>query len=266
MTESIGSRLQGRVALVTGAAQGIGRGIAHRFAREGATLIISDLDVATGEATARALKAEFLPHNVALEADWQALIQTIEQRHGALHVLVNNAGTEGDPTAAKTPELTPLEDWNRIFAVNAAGVFLGCKHAIPLLAKSGGGAIVNVSSVASMVPTPFLTAYGAAKAAVEQLTRSVALHCARAGHRITANSVHPGQVRTQMLDVLFDRLSGQAGVSRPQFEAGFLASIPLGCFQEPVDIANAVLFFASSEARYVTGQAMAVDGGFVLAN
>lgn len=264
--ESVGKRLAGRIALVTGAAQGIGRGIAERLAGEGATLVISDIDATTGEATARALKAEFHRHNVASEEEWQALIRTIEQRHGALHVLVNNAGTEGDPKAPKTPELTPLEDWNRIFAVNAAGVFLGCKHAIPLLACSGGGAIVNVSSVASLVPTPFLTAYGAAKSAVEQLTRSVALHCARAGYRITANSVHPGQVRTQMLEVLFDRLSGQAGISRQQFDENFLASIPLGCFQDPLDIANAVLFFASSEARYVTGQAMAVDGGFVLAN
>jgi 3(or 17)beta-hydroxysteroid dehydrogenase len=264
--QAVGTRLQGRVALVTGAAQGIGRGVAERFAGEGATLIISDIDTVTGEATARALKAEFHRQNVASEDEWKGLLEAIEQRHGALHVLVNNAGTEGDPAAPKTPEQTPLEDWNRIFAVNAAGVFLGCKHAIPLLARSGGGAIVNMSSVASMVPTPFLTAYGAAKSAVEQLTRSVALHCARAGYRITANSVHPGQVRTQMLEVLFDRLAGQAGISRQQFDQNFLASIPLGCYQEPVDIANAVLFFASSEARYVTGQSMAVDGGFVLAN
>lgn len=264
--DSRGGRLAGRIALVTGAAQGIGRGIAERFAGEGATLILSDIDASAGEATARALNAEFHRQDVASEREWQSLIETIERRHGALHVLVNNAGTEGDPQADKTPEHAPLEDWNRIFAVNAAGVFLGCKHAIPLLGRSGGGAIINMSSVGSLVPTPFLTAYGAAKATVEHLTRSVALHCAGAGHRITANSVHPGQVRTQMLEVLFGRLAGQAAITRQQFEQNFLAGIPLGRYQEPVDIANAVLFLASSEARYVTGQAIAVDGGFTLTN
>lgn len=261
-----GGRIKDRVALVTGAAQGIGYGIARRFAEEGATLIMSDIDAVAGEASARALDAQFLHHDVASEEQWQTLVQTLEQRYGALHILVNNAGTEGRGDAQKDPEHTPLEDWNRIFTVNAAGVFLGCKHAIPLIARSGGGSIINMSSVASLVPTPFLTAYGASKAAVEHLTRSVALHCARSGYRITANSLHPGQVRTQMFDVLFGRLSGQAEMSVAQFTQNFLASIPMGCYQEPVDIANAALFFASSDARYVTGQSLAVDGGFALAN
>lgn len=261
-----GARLAGRVALITGAAQGLGRGIAGRFAQEGARLVLTDVNESAGRAVAADLDAEFHHQDVSSEQQWRGLMQAIETRFGGLHLLVNNAGIEGDPKVPKTPEESPLEDWNRIFAVNAAGVFLGCKHAIGLLAKSGGGAIVNLSSVASLVPTPFLTAYGAAKAAVEHLTRSVALHCARAGYRIRANSVHPGQVRTPMLEVLFERLSAQAHVSQEQFAQNFLAAIPLGCYQEPVDIANAVLFLASEEARYITGQALAVDGGFVLAN
>ncbi len=259
-------RLDGRVALVTGAAQGLGRGVAERFAEEGARLILTDVNEALGREVSARLGATFHRQDVASEDGWRTLVQTIGRDFGALHVLVNNAGIEGDPNAAKDPENAPLADWNRIFEVNAAGVFLACKHAIPLLATSGGGAIVNFSSVASLVPTPFITAYGAAKSAVEHLTKSVALHCARAGYRIRCNSVHPGQVRTPMLEELFGRLAAQAGVTKEQFAQGFLAGIPLGAFQDPVDIANAVLFLACDESRYVTGQSLAIDGGFTLAN
>jgi len=256
--------VQGRVALVTGAAQGIGRGIAARLVKEGARVILTDVNEPQGRATAAALGATFRRQDVAQEKDWQELMAYIEASHGALHIQVNNAGIEGDPAAAKDPEHALLADWNRIFEVNAAGVFLACKHAIPLMARSGGGAIVNLSSVASFMPTPFIAAYGAAKAAVEHLTRTVALHCAKSGYRIRCNSVHPGQVRTPMLERGFERFAAGAGVTMEQFVAGFLPTIPLGAFQEPVDIAHAVLFLASDEARYITGQALAVDGGFTL--
>lgn len=260
-------RLEGRVALVTGAAQGLGRGVAERFAEEGARLVLTDVNEARGREVAARTGATFHRQDVSSEDGWRELVATIEREQGALHVLVNNAGIEGDPNAPKDPENAPLADWNRIFAVNAAGVFLACKYSIPLLARSGGGSIVNFSSVASLVPTPFITAYGAAKAAVEQYSKSVALHCARAGYRIRCNSVHPGQVRTPMLEELFGRLSQQAGVTKEQFAQGFIqAHIPLGTFQEPVDVANAVLFLACDESRYVTGQSLAIDGGFTLAN
>lgn len=251
---------------MTGAAQGIGLAIAARLEEEGARVICCDIDEKAGRAAADGLGAEFEALDVASEEAWEALIEGIASRHGALHILVNNAGIEGNPAVPKDPEQAPLSDWNAIFRVNAAGVFLACKHSIPLIAKSGGGSIVNLSSVASLVPTPFITAYGAAKAAVEHLSRSVALHCARAGQRIRCNSVHPGQVRTPMLEGLFDRLSAEAGTDKESFALGFLASIPMASFQEPVDIANMVLFLASEEARFVTGQAIAVDGGFTLAN
>ena len=260
------ARLEGRVVIVTGAAQGLGFGVARRLAEEGARLVLTDIKEDAGLKAAEALRARFIHQNVASESDWVRIIADVDRTEGSLHALVNNAGIEGDPAAAKDPEHAPLEDWNQIFKVNAGGVFLACKHAIPLLARSGGGSIVNFSSVASLVPTPFLSAYGAAKAAVEHLSRSVALYCARAGYRIRCNSIHPGQVQTPMFDVLFDRLSAQAGISRAAFVREFLATIPLGAFQEPHDIANAVLFLVSEESRYITGQGLAVDGGFTLAN
>ncbi len=259
-------RVSGRVALVTGGAMGLGRGIAGRLVEEGATVLVTDLNEELGAAAATELGCTFLPQDVSLEADWERVISDVETRHGALHILVNNAGIEGSPDAPKDPENAPVADWDRILAVNTIGVFLGCRRSIPLMARSGGGSIVNLSSVASLVPTPFITAYGASKAAVDHLSRSVALHCAQAGHRIRCNTVHPGQVRTPMLEVLFERMAAQQGVSPGAFAEGFRKGIPLGHFQEPRDIADAVLFLASDESRYITGESIAVDGGFTLAH
>jgi 3(or 17)beta-hydroxysteroid dehydrogenase len=259
-------RLEGRVALVTGAAQGIGRGIARLLAQEGVRLVVSDVNTAAGQEVANETHGRFIVQDVAAEAEWQRVIANVAASEGSLHILVNNAGIEGSQSVPKDPEHAPLEDWNQIFRVNCTGVFLACKHAIALMARSGGGSIINLSSVGSLVPTPFLTAYGAAKAAVDHLSRSVALHCAQAGYKIRCNSVHPGQVQTPMLDALFDRMSQQAGVSRADFTRAFVTKIPLGEIQEPLDIAQAVLFLASSESRYITGQSLAVDGGFTLIN
>lgn len=259
-------RVEGKIALVTGAAQGLGEAIAVRLAEEGARVVLSDVNPA-GEAVAQRIGGRFVRHDVSSEQQWLDLYASIAAREGALHILVNNAGTEGHADAPKDPQGTPLADWNRIFEVNATGVFLGCKYGIDPIARSGGGAIINFSSVAALVPTPFITAYGASKAAVEHLSKSIALHCARAGQKIRCNSIHPGQVRTPMLETLFERLSSETGVSKEEFAAGFVAqNIPMGVFQEPVDIANAVLFLASDEARYVTGQSLAIDGGFTLAS
>jgi 3(or 17)beta-hydroxysteroid dehydrogenase len=259
-------RLKGRIALVTGGAMGLGQGIARRFVDEGAQVVLTDINEEAGAATAGELGAHFLPHDVGSEEQWSAVVAETEKRFGGLHILVNNAGTEGNADAAKDPAGAPLSDWETIFRVNAAGVFLGCRVAMPVIAASGGGSIVNLSSVASLVPTPFITAYGASKAAVDHLTRSVALHCARAGLDVRCNTVHPGQVHTPMLEGLFARMAAEAGVSPEAFSQGFLQAIPLGRYQEPVDIANAVLFLASDEARNITGQALVVDGGFTLSN
>lgn len=260
------SRLNGRIALVTGGAMGLGREIVRRFVEEGAQVVLTDVLDDAGAAAARELDAHFLPQDVGSEERWGEVVSEVQKRFGGLHILVNNAGTEGSAEAAKDPAGAPLSDWEKIFRVNTAGVFLGCRTVIPVIAVSGGGSIVNLSSVASLVPTPFITAYGASKAAVDHLTRSVALHCARAGMDIRCNTVHPGQVHTPMLEGLFARMAAEAGVSPEAFAQGFLQAIPLGRYQQPVDIANAALFLASDEARNITGQALVVDGGFTLAN
>ncbi|MEM8685804.1 MAG: glucose 1-dehydrogenase [Pseudomonadota bacterium] len=255
-----------RAVLVTGAAQGLGAAIAGRFAEEGAHVFLADINAAQGEGIANKHRATFVHLDVADEANWQNVIETIESETGRLDILVNNAGTEGDPLAAKDPEGAPKADWDLIFKVNATGVFLGCKAAMDLITRTGGGAIVNISSVASCVPTPFIAAYGASKAAVEHYSKSVALHAAEAGYQIRCNSVHPGQIRTPMLEGLFDRMAEAQGVGKEDFANAFLESIPLRAFQEPDDIANAVLFLASDEARYITGQSLVIDGGFTLKN
>lgn len=257
-------RVSGRVALVTGAAKGLGLAIAARLREEGAQVVMTDIDPA-GQTEAEAIGATFVVQDVSSEEGWIDMKARVDKAFGALHILVNNAGIEGRSGAPRDPEGTSLADWNAIFAVNTAGTFLGCKHMIPLIGASGGGSIVNLSSVAALVPTPFLIAYGASKAAIQQFTTSVALHGARSGAGIRCNSVHPGQVRTPMLSNLFGTMAAEQGVSVEQLIEGFVATnIPLGRLQEPIDIANLVLFLASDESRYITGQAIACDGGYTL--
>jgi 3(or 17)beta-hydroxysteroid dehydrogenase len=256
-------RFDGKVALVTGAAQGIGLGIAERLCEEGATLFLCDVNNVLLEETAKRLGATPCNFDVAQEHGWIATLKLIEEQEGGLHILVNNAAIEGSPDAQNDLENATLADWRHIFDINAAGTFLACQLAIPLMARSGGGSIINMASVASLVPTPFLAAYGAA---VQQLTRSVALHCARANYAIRCNSVHPGHVDTPMLNKLFDHFAQDAQIEPAAFKEQFRQAIPLGSFQTPEDIAALVAFLASDDARFVTGQAIACDGGFTLAN
>ncbi len=258
-------RLAGKIALVTGAGQGLGAATARRLIEEGARVVITDRNGVTGSEVAAAIGARFVRQDVSDEDGWVALATSIADSEGALHVLVNNAGIEGDPDAPKDPEHAPRADWDRIFAINSTGVFLACKHMITLIAQSGGGSIINLSSVASKLPTPFIAAYGASKASVEHFSRTVALHCAQSGHAIRCNSVHPGQVITPMLEALFARMGRPAALTAEQFGEQWAATrIPLRKLQEPVDIANLILFLASDESRYITGQAIACDGGLTL--
>lgn len=258
-------RVEGKVVLVTGGAAGLGAAIVRRLAEEGATIVVTDLNEAAGTMLADAVGGTFVRQDVTDEAQWVALVGDIMARHGRLDALVNNAGL-ASCQGPMDPEGSLIEDWRRIYSVNVEGVFLGCKHAVSAIARSGGGAVVNMSSIGALVPTPFITAYGASKAAVAQFTRSLALHCCEKDYAVRCNSVHPGQVRTPMHDELIDRTAREHGLSEDQAAQAFLTKVPMKKFQEAVDIANAVLFLVSDEARFITGTQIVVDGGMSLTN
>ena len=253
-------RVEGKVAIVTGGASGLGAATAMLLAREGARVTITDVDEAMGMALASRCGLAFIRHDVTDEPAWEQLVNRTIEEFGALHVLVNNAGVAGS-AAGSDPERMDFSAWNRVMSVNAGGVFLGCKHAIPAMRRCGGGSIINLSSIAALVATPFITAYGASKAAVRQLTMSVALHCAQRGDRIRCNSVHPGQIRTPMLESLFRDVAASAQADRGAVEEDFLRQVPLGEFGQPDDIAYAVLYLASDESRHMTGAQIVIDGG-----
>ncbi|MDP6709596.1 MAG: glucose 1-dehydrogenase [Alphaproteobacteria bacterium] len=250
-------RVQDKVAIVTGAGTGIGRATAGRLAEEGAIVTVADRDEAAGAAVAQALggEAAFVAQDVRLEADWQRLMGEVTGRHGRLDILVNNAGILATRDS-QVIEDTDLEQWRAVQEVNVEGVFLGCRYGVEAM-KATGGAIVNLSSIAGLIATPHLAAYGASKGAVRQLTKSVAIYCGRKGYGIRCNSVHPGIIRTDMGNQVM-------GLGGGDVEANWqerIATIPIGEPGQPADIANAILFLASDEARHVTGAELVVDGG-----
>lgn len=251
-------RLDGKVAVVTGAASGLGREIVSRFVDEGATVVATDIDEKAGEKSAAQTGAHFIRHDVAVEDGWIHVLEQTATRHGAVDILVNNAGI-GEGLGPASPDETSWADWQRVMAVNAGGVFLGCKHGLAVMRTGGGGAIVNMSSVAALVSTPFLTAYGASKAAVMQLTRSVAVYAAK--ENIRCNSVHPGQIETPMLQGLFRDVAASNNITEAAARGEFLQRVPQRVFGSPGDIAAAVTFLVSDEARHITGAQLSIDGG-----
>lgn len=254
------SRLVDKSAIVTGGASGLGRAIAERFVEEGASVTITDIDPAQGQDTAAAIGAVFMQQDVSDEARWQAVMSEVVERSGGLHVLVNNAGI-CDLDGEVTPELISMAAFQRTMAVNVGGVMLGCKYAIPAMAASGGGSIINLASIAALVATPFATTYGASKAAVWQLSKSVAIHCAQQRNGVRCNTIHPGQVMTAMLRGLIEEMSRTADLPVEAMREEFLKKIPMGEFGEAEDIANAALFLACHESKHITGQELVVDGG-----
>ncbi|PVX81260.1 SDR family oxidoreductase [Paraburkholderia unamae] len=247
------ARLQGKVALVTGAASGLGSAIALAFAREGARVVLTDIDAQAGEAMARRIgeAAFFVAHDVTKEDDWARAIAATHERFGALNVLVNNAGILKQGTI----EQASFEQWQQVLHVNAGSCFLGCRYGIAAM-KEHGGSIVNIASVSSWLPIDGYAAYGASKAAVASLTRSSALHCRKNGYAIRVNSVHPDGIYTPMMQasapgvdpkyLLFDKDRNRGGRACP-----------------PEDIANIVLFLASDESRQISGAQMQADNAIL---
>ena len=247
-------RVDGKVALVTGGASGIGRAVCKTLAREGARIVVADINEDGGRATAGDIgdAALFVPLDVTDENAWAAAVKRTVAAFDRLDILVNCAGIgfSGDFWE------TGLDDWNAIVAVNLTGTFLGCKHAVGAMRAGGGGAIVNLSSIAGVVGGEDIAAYAATKGGVTLLTKSVALNCAAKGLGIRCNSVHPTYVDTEMLDPVAELMGG-----RQTMLAGMAELVPLGRVAKPQDVANAVLFLASDEAAMITGTGLLVDGG-----
>lgn len=255
-------RLEGKIGLVTGGAMGLGKAIARRLGAEGAKVIITDVQEQAGRAAAAELGATFLEQDVCDEAAWPQVIAEVEKRFGALHILVNNAGILGSIQSCD-PETTPFADWKRVFSVNVDSVFLGCRAAIPAMRRARQGAIINISSVAGLLATPYATAYGATKATVAQLTQSVAQHCAEQRLNIRCNSVHPGNVWTPLWErKVLDEASAR-GLTADTIRAEAVAEIPMGDWTRPEDIAAGVAYLASDDARHVTGTKLIIDGGYI---
>ena len=245
-------RLQNKVALITGAAVGIGAEIAKRFAAEGAQVVIGDVNAVEAQTTSESIRrsggsARSVSLDVTREESWKEVLDGIRTAEGRLDVLVNNAGiTKRIPITEMS-----LEDFERIMAVNVRGVFLGIKHALPFMKQHGGGSIVNISSICGLVGHKLTNeTYTTSKGAVTLLTKSVAVRHAR--DNIRCNSIHPGTVDTPMVQALF---------TDPEKKRERLDEVPLGRLATAQDVANAALFLASDEAGFITGVALPVDGG-----
>jgi 3(or 17)beta-hydroxysteroid dehydrogenase len=243
-------RVAGKVAIVTGAASGMGKADAELLAREGANVVVADLNEADGQAVADAIgeAAVFMRLDVTDEENWKSVVTATVARFGRLDILVNNAGM----IALGTIVDTDLASWRQINAVNSDGVFLGCKHAIPAMAETGGGSIINMSSVAAIHGQSFVAAYTASKGAVRALTKNIAMFCKEQKNGIRCNSVHPDGVKTPMVVKV---ATGKDTATREDIEK--LGNAARMC--EPEDVANLVLYLASDESRFVNGAEMLID-------
>ncbi len=259
----------GKVALVTGGGAGIGRAASIALARAGAHIVVTDINFADAQGTVQMIAAAGGSARAALldvvsEEEWAAILQSIVEGEGALHVLVNNAGIAiGVPVTEMS-----LTDWRRQNAINLDGVFLGTKHAIPLMAASGGGSIINISSVAGLQGAAGLAGYCATKGGVRLFTKAVALECAAGGTNIRVNSVHPGIIDTDIWTKEIAGLveSGMPGLESPRanrvdIEAASAISVPGGRPGLPEEVAAGIVFLASDASSYMTGTEMVIDHG-----
>ena len=251
-------RVAGKVAIVTGAAMGIGKAAAELLAAEGAFVVATDREEEAGRKVVDALVAEghsaiFVQQDVGDEDEWKKCVDQTVKEFGRLDILVNNAGVGwfGDV------ESTTLESWHKLLRVNLDGVFLGMKYAIPAMRRAGGGSIINMSSIEGLIGDARAAAYNASKGAVTILTKSAALHCAGQRTGIRVNSIHPGYIWTPMVEKAL-----QSTASPDEMKRQIEALHPVGHMGEPMDIAYAVLYLASDESKFVTGSALVVDGGY----
>lgn len=245
-------RVDGKVALVTGGAMGMGESHCLLLAREGARVVVTDINTEAGEATAQQIRDEggeaiFIHHDVANEDQWQSVIDQAVAAYDKIDILINNAGI----VISKPNETTTVEDWDLTMAINSTGVFLGCKTVVPAMEKAGGGSIVNISSIYGIIGAPNAAAYQASKGAVRMLTKSCAVDYAK--YNIRVNSIHPGVIRTPILG---DLANDEAAIKQ------VLATTILQRMAEPIEVSYAVLLLASDESSYMTGSELVVDGGY----
>ena len=259
------NRVKGKVAIVTGAARGLGRAQALLLAKEGAKVIATDIDETRGKKVVEEIGREggeaiFVKHDVSSEQSWKEVIEKTLSEFGRLDVLVNNAGV----FLNKAIEDISVKEWRWVMSVNMEGVFLGTRHAIKVMKNTGGGSIINISSTAGLVSMPDSSAYAASKGAVRLFSKATALECSKAVHdyNIRVNSVHPGFIRTELIEEIIHKEAEKTGMKREEVEKIFKDLTMVGHFGDPEDVAYGVLYLASDESKYVTGAELVIDGGF----
>lgn len=255
-------RLENKVALITGAASGIGKSCAELFTKEGAIVIVADIDDVQGQDLINQLGNNSVYHHLDVrnELEWVKITNFIQSNYTSLDVIINNAGITGfvPDMGLQDPEHATLDSWHYVHSVNLDSVFLGCKYAIKMM-KNNGGSIINISSRSGVVGIPRAAAYASSKAAVRNHTKTVALYCAEEGYNIRCNSIQPAAILTPM----WDSMLMHGTISREEAIKNIVKDIPLKTMGKPKDVAYAAVYLASNESSYVTGTELSIDGGIL---
>ncbi|ACM20386.1 oxidoreductase, SDR family [Geotalea daltonii FRC-32] len=256
-------RLEGKIAIITGAARGIGEAIARAFVAEGAFVYLTDIKDKQGAIVSEQIgnKSTYRRLDVREETDWQRVTLEVIEEHGRLDIAVNNAGITGfeDGIIEQNPEHASLDSWHDVHRTNLDGVFLGCKYAIQAMRKTGMGSIINISSRSGLVGIPGAAAYASSKAAVRNHSKTVALYCAEQCLNIRCNSIHPAAILTPM----WEPLLGGSAPERAERMKEFVKDTPLRRFGTPEEVAAVAVLLASDEAAYMTGTELNIDGGML---
>jgi NAD(P)-dependent dehydrogenase (short-subunit alcohol dehydrogenase family) len=249
-------KLLNKICVITGAGRGIGEAIAQSFHDEGARVLVTDKDIATGKSVATKLGCDFFELEVSNESHWNKLAE----KFPVIDVLVNNAGVTGfeEGIVSHDPENASLDDWRAVHAVNLDGTFLGCRYAIRAMRSSGSGSIINISSRSAMVGIPAAAAYASSKSAIRNHSKTVALWCAQEGLNIRCNSIHPAAILTPMWEPMLGK-----GDNREKNMASIVNDTPMKRFGKPSEVAALAVLLASDEAAYITGSEFTIDGGLL---